>query len=253
MNQEIVRQLTTNAQISKAVFTDFLARQKNAKFLENFHLRPTSVGVTIVSTLPYAPMRGISIPSTSLATEFTRTLETLAGNFGKLMGEDEQAAKEILRTMGFKERQSAGANGDREEDVQAAFIRGIIAKEPDYEGIQFVASELNLEDNNRFDVVGVKDDCLYLFELKNGRTTAVFEQVSRYLAHVQENWDVFTALLQCYPNLTAPIAQIQDIKGIAVMRYAHNSPASTWKTLIRKHDVDVWFFRQSITFEKLSR
>lgn len=253
MEQKIVEQLTKNALVSKAIFANFLATHKNGTaFLRSFHLRPTSVGVTIVSTLPYAPMRGVSISSAPLAENLEKMLNALSKDFDKLLGVDERAAKEILSAIGFKERQSAGANGDREEDVQAAFIRGMLAKQPCYEGIQFVASELNLEDDNRFDVIGFKGDCLYIFELKNGRTTKAFEQVTRYLDHFNQNREIFISLLQNYPNSMSSTSQIQNVKGIAVMRYAHNSPESTWRPLICRHEVDAWFFKQSLDFQKLT-
>lgn len=250
MDQKMVQQVTNNALSSKTIFADFLASQKDATtFVKHFHLRPTSTGITIVSTLPYAPMRGITVKCSELAA----TLGDLAKNFDKLLGEDEQSAKEKLRELGFKERQSAGANGEREEDIQAAFIRGMIEGQVAYEDIHFLASELNLEDENRFDVVGVKGNYLFLFELKNGRTTKVFKQVERYVAHVNQNLAAFTTLLQNYPIVDTSVSQIDAVKGIAVMRYAKNSPDAKWEPLVKMHQADAWFFEQAISFHKLTK
>lgn len=249
MDQKTVQQVTNNALSSKTILADFLASQKDmTAFVKHFHLRPTSAGITIVSTLPYAPMRGITVKCSELA----ETLGDLAKNFVKLLGEDEQSAKEKLRELGFNERQSSGANGEREEDIQAAFIRGMIEGQAAYEDIHFLASELNLEDKNRFDVVGVKGNCLYLFELKNGRTTKVFEQVERYVTHVNQNLAVFTTLLENYPIVDTSVSQIDAVKGIAVMRYAKNSPDAKWEPLVKMHQADAWFFEQSISFHKLT-
>lgn len=251
MNQKIVQQVTDNSLISQEIFRSFLKKiNEPMSFLKCFHLRPTSNGVTIVSTLPYAAMRGVSIKCSELGTK----LDILSEHFNKLVGVDEYQAKQLLHDLGFQQRLRKYKSIDfaLEEDIQAHFIRGMLDNQAYYDGIQFVASELNLEDSNRFDVIGIKDNCVYIFELKKGRTTAIFEQIGRYIEHFNQYGDEFSSLIQSYPNLRLPNIKINEVKGIAVMRYAENSSSTKWESLIMQHQIDVWFYKEAISFYKLT-
>lgn len=247
VDKKTSQQLNNNALYSQKIFSLFLRKLKEpTAFWRCFHLRPTSEGVTIVSTLPYAPMRGVSVKLANLEGK----LDIISENFNKIVSINEKQAKQQLCNLGFQERSLVDKT--LEEDIQASFIRGMIDKEFAYDDIQFIASELNLEDANRFDVVGIKKDCIYIFELKKERTTAVFQQVSKYIDHFNQYRNEFFALLQNYPNLSLPITQIREIKGISVMKYAGNSPLTKWEPLINQHQIDVWFYKESISFHKLA-
>ena len=245
MDNRTVRAITNNAQISALVFSDFLKTiDTPQKFQKYFHLRPTSNGITIVSTLPDAPMRGISAKN---ADDLIVKLKSIHNTLAKLLSDDNEQVLETLKDLGFKKR---GRKSLLEEDAQAAFIRGMIANESAYQGIQFVASELNLEDKNRFDIVGYRPDnnTLYLFELKKGRTTAAVNQAARYCTHVAEHKEVFEKLLSAYPNRS--VGSFSEIKGIAVMEYAENSKDSTWNTNANQSGIEIWMYCNALSFPK---
>lgn len=219
-----------------------------------FHLRPTSGGVTIVSHHPLAPMRGADCTADTLEDTLLRLdghLSTLAAEYPK---EEELFA--VLDRFGFSHR-SERKEKDLEEDVQAAFISGMISRGAEYEGIQFLASELILRDEdssqqNRFDVVGYKDHILYIFELKRGRTTAIYEQMDRYRKHFEAYRQEFIELLTAYPRTACPeaVEKIKDVKYVAVMKDARLS-RQDWMTKAKNACVDTWFFRPTLAFRKL--
>lgn len=246
MNKDTVKRIRDYSIDAKEVFEEFLKTSPQANlFRKYFHLRPTSSGVTIVSTLPDAPMRGISTTSKDDLKDKLSKIHTV---LNKLVSDDYKLRRETLSSLGFKNR---GTQTWREEDAQAAFIRGMITEDPVYEGIQFVASELCLEQGNRFDVVGLKNNTLYLFELKRDRTTIVADQAQRYYNHVNDHRSDFDMVLSVYPNLAN--VHFDNVKTVVVMRRAENSPRSKWENYSRTSNVDVWLFEQSISFEKVQQ
>jgi len=86
-----------------------------------FHLRPTNSGITIVSTIPLFPMRGITgIKSKS---DLLKKLNDICDNINKIYSVDEEDVTGILKEIGFKKRgddlKEDKKEGDIEEDIQA--------------------------------------------------------------------------------------------------------------------------------------
>lgn len=211
-----------------------------SSFWESFHFRPTSSGITIVSTLSYAPMRGIKVSLEKLESVVLNILDRLS----VLQTADEESGQAELLDMGFKHR---ALMKSREENIQAMFINGMIAKTPEYLGIEFVASELTLEEKNRFDVIGVKDNTLYLFEMKLKRSFGAAKQVLGYVEFVNDNIEKFKEVLCNYPNFD--VKDFTHIKAVTVMEYSERMS----KKLISdatEIGVDSWFFNENMTFER---
>lgn len=241
-----VENIRNNAKQSKTVWENFLSESRcGEKFRKYFHLRPTENGVTIVSTLSFSAMRGLAVDNN---TKLKDALKLLCSQLDKLVSEDTDNARKILEDIGFKERVSDKTT--LEENIQANFIRGLLMNAMEYEGVQFVASELILGDGCRLDVVGIKGETLYIFELKKDRKTKVFEQVKRYATHIRENISEYQSVLSVYPNLS--VHKISDIKGVAVMRFAENSPLKKWEDYANASGVDIWMFKEALSFEKIN-
>ena len=220
-----------------------------------FHLRPTNSGITIVSTIPLFPMRGITgIKSKS---DLLKKLNDICDNINKIYSVDEKDVTGILKEIGFKKRgddlKEDKKEGDIEEDIQALMIRSMSKDEnlriklEAKNKIQFVASELIFEQGkNRVDVVGFDGVDLYFFELKKGRTTLV-GQVKQYVDYYSEltNLSRLRELLKVYP--INPVDRFEKIKGIMVMQYAENSTVN-WSKLAKDHAIDILFFEKSLSY-----
>ncbi|MBR2894879.1 MAG: hypothetical protein IKC03_04370 [Oscillospiraceae bacterium] len=245
MNDKTVDLIYKHAVTAQKTFAQFLNQSSQADlFKKYFHLRPTSDGITIVSTLPDAPMRGVY---TKDSADLMQKLSSIDAVLNKLVSENRKQILDTLEELGFKRRSTKSI---LEEDAQATFIRGMISNEPSYQGIQFIASELTLEQGMRFDVVGYRacDDTLYLFELKKGRTTSAAEQVSKYCEHIRKNKSDFEKIFSSYPNLS--LRTFSNIKGIAVMKFSENSSDSIWNNNAKQYGVEIWMYGSSLNFPK---
>ena len=225
-------------------------------FRKYFHLRPTSKDITVVSTLPYAPMRGLNVSPEDLP----KRLSAIKKKLPVLLSMTDQSCSE-LQALGFSKREKQSA---LEENIQAMFIRGMLDGEDYYQGIRFVASELTLGDHKRFDVVGFQGDTLYIFELKRNRDTTAAPQVKTYCDYVVNHCDKFKEVLGDYPNLSVP--HFKSVKGIAVMCYSENTIYPTWNDWYKAAEkvkrsekytpdisgIDIWLFKEALTFIKLS-
>lgn len=219
-----------------------------------FHLRPTESGVTIVSTLPCAPMRGIT--SITRPERLRETLVEIFENFPKVTQDEEEDAKVCLDALGFELRKKSPKK-PLEEYYQAVMINDLNRGESNLAGIlgrkriNFVASELIFTgSSDRIDVVGYEPEAreLYFFELKKDRTLHV-EQVRNYVDYYSqtEQKRFLSELLSRYPINKVPVGQFEDIKGVMVMRRAENSKTK-WDELARTHNVGIVFFCSSLTF-----
>lgn len=238
INQDTVNGIIENAKEAKRIYGGL---KLDDHFNMCFHLRPTSKGITIVSTLSDAPMSGKDVPQEKLE----ETLLVLNENLKRICGDDTKKALDILNGIGYKERGTR--TSDLEENIQAGFIKGLLSKQPDYEGIEFVASELALTQGSRFDVVGFKDGVLYIFELKKGRTFKAMKQVADYVKLVEENESAFRKILSVYPNRA--IDSFTDVKGVAVMEYAMNT-TNKLREEAEKNDVGLWYYEPALCFRK---
>lgn len=233
INQDTVERIYENAKAAKSIYEGL---NLDNNFNKCFHLRPTGSGITIVSTLPYAPMRGKSVSKEKLE----ETLLLLNKDFRRICCEDTDKAFEVLEKLDYKKR--TPPKSDLEENIQAEFIKGLLSEQSDYDGVTFITSELVLADeSNRFDVVGFKNGILYIFELKKGRTFSALPQVSGYVKFVKENKDIFKRILSVYPNYS--VNDFSDVKGIAVMEYAANVTPKLREDAV-KNDVGFSAFKQ---------
>lgn len=237
INKNTLKCLIDNTKIARSVIEEL--KLENS-FFECFHLRPTANGITVVSTLPFAPMRGLN---TTSENDLLAKLNEIIEKFKKIRGENNDAAAEdILEKIGFLKRKEK--NDGREENIQAHFINGMIKNEPLYNGIKFVASELTLNQSDRFDVVGFKDSCLYIFELKKDRDSKAFEQANNYVKFVQNSKEDFLKVLSIHPHCKVDYFEV--VKGIAILRYAHNQKSMVSNT----NGIDVWYYEDALSFRK---
>lgn len=227
---------------------DRLDSSDRALLKKYFHLRPVSNGVTIVSTLPIAPMRGTH--STN-AKDLERKLKYIIDGFKKITSVDKDKALKYLShdKLGFKSRQ-----GQRhlEENVQAILInsmerdknleRSLGCEEP----IQFVASEFIFEKGkNRIDVIGLSGRVLYFFELKKDRTENV-SQLEKYIEYYTKHRNTLAELLFDYP--INPAKSFDSIKGVMLMRHAENSIGRKIWREAKEKGIVILFYRQSLEF-----
>jgi len=232
---ETVDKIADNAKAAQKVWKNF---SQDPKLRDNFHLRPTTGGITIVSTLPHAPMRGVDVSIDQL----DKRLKSISNQMDALLSVNKKTVTDNLNKLGFKIKKSEVF---REENVQAMFIQGMVLGQEIYEGIDFVASELNLNVENRFDIVGIKDNTLYIFELKKGRTLRCVKQTANYVKLVKDNEAAFKKVLSDYPH--NPVSAFENVRGIAVMRYAANATEKLIKSANEK-GVGLWYYEQAITF-----
>ena len=69
----------------------------------HFHLRPTNSGVTIVSTLDIAAMRGVR--GITKSEKIVDKLQEILSKTNELYSSDDKIRKEIMKGIGFKHRQ----------------------------------------------------------------------------------------------------------------------------------------------------
>ena len=258
-------QIIANAKFAKNAVIELEPKLKNRELLwEQFHLRPTSTGITVVSNNLRYPMRGVSVGTDALEG----LLLDLDGEAVRLLGagllDADQRARlgEIMERLGFQtreeaEKEAAGPRVELLEHVQARFISGMIRGGAEYAGIRFLASELILPDadaekQGRFDVVGYKDGTLYLFEIRRERETEAYDRLARYRDYYEAHAADFDRLLGAYPRTACTdLVSLHALRCVAVMRYAANSPVD-WQEKSNAAGADTWFFESSYSFRKLS-
>jgi len=96
-NKDTVSRIAKNAKAAQEIWQNF-AHDK--KLCECFHLRPTASGITLISMLYYAPMRGISVNPDKLKD----VLEEIAGKTNVLLGLDANKSLELMKKWGFKSK-----------------------------------------------------------------------------------------------------------------------------------------------------
>ena len=228
-----------------------IPQEKKDSLRRHFHLRPTNSGITIVSTLPFSPMRGLT--DIKNKNDLLNKLNQIHDNIKKICSVNEGEASTILEEIGFSKR-NVKKEQYIEEDIQALMIRSMSKDEnlriklKAKNKIQFIASELIFEGGkNRVDVVGFDGVDLYLFELKKGRTTKV-DQVKRYVDYYSDskNLIILQELLKTYP--INPVEKFQTIKGVMVMQYAENSDKNMWNKLATDNSIKILFFEKSLSY-----
>jgi hypothetical protein len=245
-NIEKVKQQAKEVTIIYNSFLGSLSEEQQLEFRAAFHLRPTSSGTTtIVSTLPFAPMRGLPGYSPDKVKETLPLLLDILSEF------DMKKQKGMLEDLNFGERN----DNPREENAQAAFIRQVIKdKLGDF---LFVAAEFDLfgvgEDKKtkRADVIVYRNKILYDIELKlsrNGinvedRGDSAITQALDYSAHMKDD-RYFKEYIKCLEEFPNKIGEINDIRGIAIVQATPSSRArGTLKPEALSVGVDLWTFK----------
>jgi hypothetical protein len=191
--------------------------------LKWFHIRPTSYGITLVSTHEKRKMRGISEVAISKLEDFLKTTA------GAVDGDAIDWAKIIYNGRVFIERTPESENRKREKEFrhQANFINEIVNNSKAFpkisEELFFIGSEVILQegttqDRKRIDVVAHDGNGKVLFfEIKSedNKQDNPKEQIEAYINRYK-NDKYFKELLMCYPT-TIPIdTKINSFEGWVV-------------------------------------
>lgn len=244
-----MEKIIANAVKASSVWNSLKTEEKK-KLKKYFHLRPTNSGMTIISTLPQIPMRGISVTSKG---QMEATLKLILENYKKLVSVDMKKAIEAIKHVGFKCKKTPKLG--LEENVQAVMINTMtrdknLTKELGCKNeIKFIASEVILERNKeggRLDIVGYDGRDIYFFELKKDRTTDM-KQLKRYLKYFESKRikPVLEKLLANYPINSVP--KYKNIIGVMVMRSSDNSKVD-WRKLSGQSKV--LFYTTSLSYCK---
>lgn len=249
--------MVAHAQMAKQVVEDVSGQLKNAKRLGTFfHIRPTTNGVTLVSTLPYAPMRTVPCRKDDLKDKLLALDEMIP----KLTDDEPNVKKmlDFLETQGIKRR---AGTGSRLDDVKAAFITEMNQGQEAFGGIQFLTSDIivpHAEERKggyRFNVIGYSNEIVYLIEIRRSRSEAAFMEMDRYVTRMSERNTDFKRLMGALPLLAPGATELdpatyQKVQGLVVMPEAENTRIN-WQRLTDKHNVDTWFYRTALSFRKL--
>ena len=255
--KESFDKIVANAKAASEALASLQGQLKHPeKLWTYFHLRPTTAGVNVISTLGYAPMAAILCTQDELAG----TIQALDDKADWLTADNPDVAKALddLASLGLQSAVSAG--GPALDNIQAAFITEMNQSQEAYGNLKFVASELALprltndKGSYRFDVVAYDDGCVYFIELKSGRSKAAFTQMDEYMTGMVKEEDALKELLGAYP-LTAPgtsgieLADFQKVQGIVAMPEAENSRLN-WQEISTEHNLEVWFYQTALVFRK---
>jgi hypothetical protein len=227
-----------NAMDAKQILDDFFRewRMNDIKrFRSMIHLRPTADYITVVSTLPGTPMTGMSVKPAQLR-------EILMELTGMILFKDMGDTLDKLKSLGFK-KQRMGYT--REEKIQSILIHDMVVRPQEYEGIHFVASELDLsgsgkkDGKQRADIIGFKDDVLYAIEIKSewfmmGTIAQARGNVDFLRAHLPE----YAERLAEFPNFH--LGRIRDVRGIAVVPWLASLNGSLEKYGAAR-EISLWF------------
>jgi hypothetical protein len=229
-----------------------LSKADQKKLKRYFHLRPTQSGITIVSTMSFLPMRGLTVKP----GQIDEALNFLIKNFNKYTQVDQDKAKEILINQGskfyFKSRSGVSV---LEENIQALMIN-TMSEDKNLSralnlrnNIQFIASELRFEMKaQRIDIVGYDSEDLYIFELKKARTSKI-SQLQSYIDYYNDPKirEFLTEVLKNYPIY--PVKGFNNIFGCMVMEYCENASARK-KLIAQAKPHKVLFYEPSIKYAK---
>lgn len=225
MNKEYFEATLENTKIAKEQWEMFAKDCDNINdFRKDFHLRPTSSGVTIVSSLKEKPMRGIKVGKTVVKKKLGEIYEII-----KL-----QEKLELLTQMKFQDRINTSAH-KKEEDYQAEMISKMMDNESlkkalNVEKLIFITSEFILHDSgdksekNRIDIIAYDGaNRLFFFELKEPNNTKDdgYSQVKRYLKVYGEGEKKkqMLEILANYPGCSIKLDNLK-IEGYVIVGYS---------------------------------
>ena len=252
----MIEQIVANAKFVKNAVVELEPQLTCGKRLwEYFHLRPTTDGVTIVSNHPRYPMSGADITTGELK-EKVLALESEV--LPLLTAEDpSHRLGELVESFGFRrsarDLEEAGQARQREVHIEASFISGMIRGGAEYNGIEFLASELSLPTSEGYpdcmEVIGYRDGTVYLFATKKGRDNAVYRQLAELKDKFNARRADYEKLLSAYPRTACRHnVTVHDIRCVAVMKYAAGIGR---EALASSNGVDTWFHETSLSFRKI--
>ena len=194
-----------------------------------FHLRPTTGGITLVTTHPSKAMRGISKIAISRCIEML-DLAANSVNDNSLKWESIKYTPKSNNDRTFPERSESSLASKKEKEflIQAWLINEIVnenkalnEKFNNVPNLFFLGSEIIWQEENqkggkRIDIVAHDGKGKVLFiELKDKSSKdEPSEQVSGYIKTY--DCDEFKEFLKCYPSLP-PIKKIDSFEGWVVI------------------------------------
>jgi hypothetical protein len=213
-----IEKVISNAKTTTQAFNSFASSNPAdaAEFRKFYHLRPTSGGVTIVTTHPDFPLRGITVAKTKLF-----------GAVADILKSPQISAVET----GGKQFHKGTKNGKNEYPLQARFINDInggsleIREKLGCKNLYFIGSEIILQEGTtsngkKIDVVAADNlGRVYFVELKSNKNKSdnPYNQVREYLdiygKDGSKNKDM-EDLLENYPNYSLP--KITEFIGVVV-------------------------------------
>ena len=215
-----INRIVRYASIATKVWNKFDVN-KQMELSKYFRIRPTNSGITLVSILSEAPMRG----RTKICTEnkLEDILKNILDNISILSSDDGDTIKRFLtQCLTMKDRKNP--NPELEECVQAAMIRAMDCH-PDliriYNAkVTYVASEFIFDKGkNKIDIIGINEATknLIFFELKKERKK-YSDQLQDYITYYKKNRNILSNILKEYPINSVP--HFHDIEGAMVMKEA---------------------------------
>ena len=187
---------------------------------ELFHLRPTSGGITLVTTHESRKLNGISLATKqSLNIALDKIIKSLQIN---------DDLQNVLKELNFSEENKL--ENIYQRNLINDIIKGNVMRESlNMSSLIFIASELifseNHDGNGRIDVLAYGDNSLYFIELKtpsNIIDTPV-TQLKNYI-NSYKNDPLFFELINTYPNSKKLNVNIKETKiiGVVVIGFSKN-------------------------------
>ena len=223
-------QLIDNSKTIKKIWKNFVDENPHQQFGKWFHLRPTSKGVTIVTTHDSRPMRGIHVAKTKLNNVLIAINNVLMKQNFEIENAPWEALESVLAAEKIKERFIAGFR-NREFPLQARMIsemsdNSMIKEALGINYLHFAASEVILQEGvteggQKIDIVAHDGTGkVFFLELKSqdNKKDSPFEQVAIYVRDYgkigsKKNKD-FEELMKNYPY---PIDSIKEYVGYVVI------------------------------------
>ena len=234
--------ILANSKMAKYCLERFIDNPEQLKW---FHLRPTSCGVTLVSTHPERAMRGIQkIPKSRIGEMLDLAANVTSANkidwsklYYKTSGCNKREFKDLYDGKKTKK--------EREFAFQALLINEIIncneniEKNLEVEELFFLGSEVvyqygTTQGAKKIDIIAHDNKGKILFmelkSLKPGEKldktlqSAACKQVNEYINEYSNNKDFYNLLLE-YPALY-PVCNIVEFVGWVIINYENNDKIS---------------------------
>lgn len=255
--KESLDKIIANAELASETLSTLEGQIQNAEQLWTyFHLRPTTAGVMLVSTLPYAPMSAALCSKDDLADK----IQLVDGKMGALVTDKPDYPKmvEEVKAMGFGHAASAG--GPPLAADQAAFITGMNQREDAYGELNFITSEfvvpkVDATGGYHFDVLAYYDEALYFCEITKVRSKSALTEMGRYMTDVYKNQEEFLKKLFAVYPLTAPgtvgidLAGFHRVQGLVLMPEAEIVRVD-WQSIANEDNIETWFYKPAFVFRK---